>query len=278
MKKDKKGQVLLNIGEMASLCRTSKDTLYFYERKGIIRPKVIDPQNGYRYYDTDNFYLMDMILALREAGASVKEIQNWMEHPNPSDHISILEEKSKELDRKIRELTILKERIAGSVALTKKGMACHEAEILLEEQAAEQLYIIYVPDQNDPERYMPSFFELLKGSKEKNIPHNFHASAFISRERLLAGNYNADYFYVSAVKPVEQLQLYEKPAGTYITICHYGPYREISDSYQLLMGEIHKRGLIIDGPAYEESLIGWMNSNQESDYRTRISIKVIKAS
>lgn len=274
MSKEDKEQYLISIGEMARLCRTTKDTLYFYERKGLLTPKVTNKETGYRYYDADNFYLMDMVLALREAESSVKEIQAWMDHPVPEFHIDMLEKKGRELEEKIRDLTILQKRIESSVRLTREGMSSREGIVKIEKQPVEYLSIIYVKDQDDPSDYIPAFFELLKKAKSKCIPYDFHVSAMISEEHLKDKDYNADYFYVASVEPVEGPDIWIKPEGTYITTTHFGPYTEISRSYHLLFKEIEQRDIHFTGPAYEESQICWINSDSREHYRTKISVRI----
>lgn len=89
-----KNRDLLTIGEMARLCRTTKDTLYFYEKRGYLKPYFID-DNGYRYYDRNNFYSMDMLLSLREAGSTVEEIGEYLQAPSPENYLSHMQKKKK---------------------------------------------------------------------------------------------------------------------------------------------------------------------------------------
>ena len=40
-------------GEIAKLSGLSKQTILFYDKKGILKPDYVDPDNGYRYYSAD---------------------------------------------------------------------------------------------------------------------------------------------------------------------------------------------------------------------------------
>ncbi len=44
-----KGEYCITAGEFAKMCQTTRDTLRYYERQGILVPKK-NPVNGYRYY------------------------------------------------------------------------------------------------------------------------------------------------------------------------------------------------------------------------------------
>jgi DNA-binding transcriptional MerR regulator len=59
-------------GEIAKLLHINRETLRFYERKGLIAPERAD--NKYRRYSYDDLLTLWEIIALRQAGASVLEI------------------------------------------------------------------------------------------------------------------------------------------------------------------------------------------------------------
>ena len=45
----KKDEYCITAGEFAKMCQTTRDTLRYYERQGILVPKK-NPVNGYHYY------------------------------------------------------------------------------------------------------------------------------------------------------------------------------------------------------------------------------------
>ena len=56
----------LSTGEFASLCRTRKDTLLFYDKEGLLKPRLVS-ENGYRRYSIGQFYEFDMVAMLKES-------------------------------------------------------------------------------------------------------------------------------------------------------------------------------------------------------------------
>lgn len=42
---------LISIGKMAKMNRISIPTLRLYDERGLLKPRYIDPETGYRYYD-----------------------------------------------------------------------------------------------------------------------------------------------------------------------------------------------------------------------------------
>ncbi len=72
---------LFTVGEMAKLSNISKQTLIFYDRKGVFSPNYVDPDNGYRYYSADQLELLDNILILKEMGLSLGRNQKFYGKP-----------------------------------------------------------------------------------------------------------------------------------------------------------------------------------------------------
>ena len=42
--------IKFTVGELAKLHNLSKQTLIFYDKIGLFKPKIIDSNNNYRYY------------------------------------------------------------------------------------------------------------------------------------------------------------------------------------------------------------------------------------
>lgn len=87
------------VGEIAKLSGLSKQTLIYYDREDVFKPKLTDPNNGYRYYTADQIELLDSILILKEIGLSLKEIKEFMSHRNSDNTIVLLKNNNKKLDK-----------------------------------------------------------------------------------------------------------------------------------------------------------------------------------
>ena len=57
---------LLSIGKMAKLNRVSIPTLRLYDDMGLLKPRYVDPDSGYRYYDIHQNARLDMIAYKRK--------------------------------------------------------------------------------------------------------------------------------------------------------------------------------------------------------------------
>ena len=70
---------MLKIGEFARLTQVSIVTLRHYEKSGLLKPAVLDPETGYRYYSLDQLPRLNRILALKELGFSLEQIAQLLE-------------------------------------------------------------------------------------------------------------------------------------------------------------------------------------------------------
>lgn len=70
--------VQLMIGKVASLYDITVQTLRHYDKIGLFRPEVINPETGYRYYSVLQLRQLEYILFLRQLNFSLPEIQAAM--------------------------------------------------------------------------------------------------------------------------------------------------------------------------------------------------------
>ena len=89
---NKKGK-LLTIGQFAAMHGINKKTLIWYDEIGLFKPAVINPENGYRYYNYHQSPILETILLLRELDVSIHEIQNFMKNRSARGLKCLLEEK-----------------------------------------------------------------------------------------------------------------------------------------------------------------------------------------
>ena len=118
----KKNKEYLTTGEFAELFGVRKQTLFHYDDMGIFRPEITG-DNGYRYYSHNQLEAFSIILMLRELGLSIPEIREQIDKQSPEDLVSLLESKSRQIDKLIEHLRWSKEYIEHKTAITKEGIA-----------------------------------------------------------------------------------------------------------------------------------------------------------
>lgn len=66
---------MYKIGDFSRLSKTTIKTLRYYEKEKLLIPAFIDPNTGYRYYETKQLVELSKIISLRQVGLSIKDIR-----------------------------------------------------------------------------------------------------------------------------------------------------------------------------------------------------------
>lgn len=108
------------IGELATVAGISRDTLRFYEQRGLIRARRLE--NGYRDYPDEVVMLVHYIRTAQQLGFTLEEIGHRLpdiwDAADPAPAIAqVLGEKLQEIDARIAALQALREQLAVRIAL-----------------------------------------------------------------------------------------------------------------------------------------------------------------
>ena len=57
---------MYRISEIAKICHVSQKALRIYERKGLLKPAVVNGETGYRFYDSENIRTVEKIKNLNK--------------------------------------------------------------------------------------------------------------------------------------------------------------------------------------------------------------------
>lgn len=95
---------MLSIGEFSKLSRVSIKTLRYYHEIGLMNPEHIDRSTGYRYYSASQVTQVQRILAFKQMGFSLDEIEALLvQRPSPREISDRLSRKRTELESRIIE-------------------------------------------------------------------------------------------------------------------------------------------------------------------------------
>ncbi|MBN1467839.1 MAG: MerR family transcriptional regulator [Fusobacteriaceae bacterium] len=208
---------MYSIGQIAMILGISTRTLRYYDEIGILIPKYIKGENGYRFYEEWQIADVKKIMKLKNAGLSLEEIKEITEKADDRRFINIIENRAKIIEKQINELkemmanlNILKEykEIIGTVEKTnftvkiveipentviEKNVIINLKEVgkvvgeLYEEIAKKRLVPIgnhvikYNNTEYDPENSDISIFIPIDSNSTKNNEYkNFNGGEYIS--------------------------------------------------------------------------------------------------
>lgn len=269
-------KALFTTGEFAKLCGTTKDTLFYYDRIGLLKPKFVE-ENGYRKYTSEQFFDFDMIRVLGKAGSTLKEIKWYQEHYDTQHFLILLEEKEEQLRKQKEELERTDHMLSHVIAMTRQAIEETYGVPRVEWQEEETLLTVRLNDGEveDEDSSAIRFGEHFARCEQYGLADKFPIGSIMLQEDLESGHEEERFFFSKVPDSFEGEGILKKPAGFYGVIIHYGEYDTSYDSYKKLLDYIkNEKKLEICGNAYAYELVGYLAAGDENRYVIKISIQV----
>ena len=272
-----KNENLFPIGEFARLCGVKKDTLFHYDKIGILKPEVI-AENGYRYYSYRQFSTFDIIACLKECGTPLREIKSYIDNQDTEYFLDILQDKERILEEEQAKIERMRRVMKNTVAMTKKALTVESGTCGVEECGEEHMLVTekLCIKEGSPADQMNAIDQLFKVIEEIKMQEEFPIGSILLKEHLLEGEFIEDYYYCKISGFVDHPQYLKKPAGTYAFIYHVGPYQTLPESYRKLIVYIGSQNYGISGNGYEQEMMNHLAVKDPEKYVLKISIKIGK--
>jgi predicted transcriptional regulator YdeE len=277
---------MLKIGEFSKLAQVSVKTLRYYHQYGLLKPAWTDRFNGYRYYRLDQLSTLNSILALKELGFSLEQIQTILQDNLTATQLrGIMSLKKAELEKQIsldqERLTQIEARLhqleeSGDIPhyeiIVKQIGSKDVAGIRKKIGRSEQIYSMYtelcrlVPTdqiQDDPTLpvaaiHYDSEFQQNKSDVEVVVP--------VSK-----GTQSDEAFSIYQLPGIEQVAC----------LIHRGPLSSIHIAYQALVSWTQFNRYQIAGPNRDVFLDGFgknLRTEPDTPIITEVQFPVIRRS
>ncbi|MEG0729642.1 MAG: MerR family transcriptional regulator [Anaerovoracaceae bacterium] len=265
----KKNDLRFSISQFAKLHNVNKRTLHYYDEIGLFAPAQKDP-NGYRYYTPTQSIEFEYILMLKELNMQIKEIDEYLQHPNPDDFIKIVDVKTKEIDKQVKRLNSIKKNLLEK---KEKLKLCTNVNF-------EEIELIYLPNAefisipfDFDEENMANIFTYVKDTLGL-AQWRGGIGSYISVDKLNNGDFeNYDGLFAPAPKKVADSQLLTREAGQYLRCYYKGDWDGLPKMYQHLLDFARDNNLTPTGYSYEVGMNTFAISNID-EYVTQIIMGV----
>ncbi len=114
------------INEISNLYNIGKDSLRYYEKIGLLKPKR--EENGYRLYSIQDIWRLNIIKDLRSLNFSMDKIKDYLENRTVSNTLDILNEEIGIIEEKIQELNFQKNTIKARIKSLTEDFAITKLE------------------------------------------------------------------------------------------------------------------------------------------------------
>ena len=115
-------ETYFSIGEFVKLCRTTRATLYHYERQGLLSP-IVNRQNGYRFYKLYDYYIFMYVAHLTRIGFSLHEIREYISDKRLETYLQSLEISRVRLAEQQEQLRLRNERTQRGFRVLNRSLA-----------------------------------------------------------------------------------------------------------------------------------------------------------
>ena len=110
----------MKVIDIARAAGVNPDTVRFYTREGLLNPDR-NPDNNYQQFDTEDLRRLRFARKARQLGFSLPEIKSILsqadDHHSPCPLVRrVFEQRLEEVDREIRELNQLRERMHSALS------------------------------------------------------------------------------------------------------------------------------------------------------------------
>lgn len=92
------------ISEFAKLRNININSLRYYEKLGLLKPAIIDENNGYRYYSTEQVTLLNKIILCIQLGIPLKEMVEFLDEDGNLQSQKLLEQGRIIAQQRIQEM------------------------------------------------------------------------------------------------------------------------------------------------------------------------------
>ncbi|HWR08987.1 MerR family transcriptional regulator [Sporomusa sp.] len=262
-------------GQVCKIFGITKQTLLFYDKAGIMKPKFINGNTGYRYYTLDQFDLLYLILSLRETGVPLKEIKKLLAQRTVNKTITILEDQISEIQNKVENLQAAKNRLYQNLTYIQQlGEIKNFEEFSL--KAVPEQYLLAMPLQyiNGLPAYHLTLSKITECLANHSIPFYWKVGYVTTLE---PPEKSKDLMFVVLDHAIANSHVKLKPAGIYLCTYHYGLYETLDNTYEKLFTYIKSNRLTTIGHIYENYIINNLATADESSYITEISVAINNA-
>ena len=109
-------------GQLAKMAKVSVRTIRFYDTANILKPSVIDEDNGARFYVREDFLKLEQILLYKYLGFSLDEIKELMLNSDDKNFmLDSLKLQNKLVDDKIEQMQLVKDAINETLNAYEKN-------------------------------------------------------------------------------------------------------------------------------------------------------------
>ncbi len=273
---------MIKIGDFARLGQVSIVTLRHYDEIGLLKPVKVDDFTGYRYYSVEQLPRLNRILALKDLGFSLEQIEQVLNGGLTLDELrGMLKLKHAELEQRLTEERARLDRIAARLRHIELENSMTAYDVVLKTIPATTIVSrrVTIPTNDQVPQYLnPAFMEVWEYVKQHNVKVTGSHFAIWHQPAEVLANEDAEASVPvereSAGAGTDRVRVSELPETQVAAAVHHGNFEDFTQLHTAILQWIEANGYEIVG-AYREVYIKH-NPNDYSDSATEVQYPVKK--
>lgn len=261
-------------GELAKLFDLPKQTMFYYDKMGLLTPEFVAP-NGYRYYSTSQYLTLEIILFLRRLDISVPDIKKFLEHRSKEALLALLDAKETDCERTIAEMESVLRAIDRYRARISRVQSLPLDRVFLQNFPECAMYVTPISEEN--RGGMGAISTRAKHVREafadsycKDRPTGW----VIAKEDFFAQRFR----HASAVVTKAETKIsanFIRPEGLYCTILIKGSYFfRCRDAYEELNSFMKHNSLVPAGDVFLFPIVSYWAVDDPGEYINSLVVMV----
>lgn len=262
----------LSIKQTAELYGITIDTLYYYEKVGLVVPER-NASNGYRVYTTQNFGTLNIIKAMLEMDFTLSQAKDFLSSHYLDSNISLLRTELANLNDLLGRLRSRQKGVESAlIRYTQALMEAPEERVKLVELPARPILSLgQMPAQTSS---LP-FLTAVRGHELGVSINIFHVQPLFTITTKVndEGTYDGikAYLYSESELGVEDEEL---PAGSYLSATFRGSAQRTPEFYERMKDIMRDQSLKQLGNPIEFWTVNEYVSDDETEYIHTLQVRV----
>lgn len=272
---------MIKIGDFARLGQVSVVTLRHYDDIGLIKPVKVDRTSGYRYYEVYQLARLNRIIALKDLGFSLEQIEQMLNADLTVDQLrEMLKTKHAEVERQVVAEQERLRRIATRLRQIELEDSMPNYDVVL--KTVEPMLIasnkVTIPTNDQVPQYLDAAYHAVYSYVQANgVKDTGACFALWHQPAAILANEVAE-----AAVPVEKLfpgsesvKVYELPQTQVASVLHEGSFDNFTKTHAVLLSWIESNGYQVVGPYREIYLKNDQNDPNSSSAEVQYPVEKV---
>jgi len=231
---------VIKIGDFARLGQVTVPTLRYYDEMGLLKPVSVDPASGYRYYSITQMPRLNRILALKDLGFTLQQIESALNSALTLDQLQgMLMLKHAEVEQQLAAEQARLDRIAARLHQIEQENSMADFDVALKNVSSLLVATctVTIPTNDQAAEYLgcayKETFDHLNASGAKAAGPCFalwHQGSEILENEVAEAGVPIDH----RIAPSEQVKVYELPSTLAASVVVQGGVEKLSQMHTAL--------------------------------------------